>query len=114
MNNSIALIVGLIFQVGTTPARARALVGAVVGLISLIIGGIALARSGRVGSGRTGAIVALVLGVLGLILSVVHLAGSTGFGTGGGRAGAIVALVLALIGTSLGGLALSRSRRKEI
>ncbi len=111
VNNSIAFIVGLIVEVGTTPGRARALAGAAVGLISLIIGGLALARAGRSDTGRTAAIVALVLGVIALILSVVHLAGSTGFGTGGGRAGAIVALVLALIGTSLGGLALSRSRR---
>lgn len=55
--------------------------------------------------------VALVLGLIGVILSVVHLGGSTGFGTGGGRAGAIVGLVLALIVTSLGGLAFARSRR---
>ena len=97
-----------------TPGRARSLVGGVVSLISLVIGGLALARSaGRIGAGngRTGAIVALVLGLLGTILSVVHLATTTGgFGTGGGRAGAIVALVLGLIGMSLGGLALSRSR----
>lgn len=51
-----------------------------------------------------------MLGLIGMVLSVVHLAGSTGFGTGGGRAGAIVALVLAVIGIGLGGLALARSR----
>lgn len=100
-----------------TSGRARALVGAVVGLISLIIGGLALARSaGRLGNGngRTGAIVALVLGLIGMVLSVVHLGSSTGgFGTGGGRAGAIVALVLGLIGMILGGLALARSRRSH-
>jgi hypothetical protein len=43
----------------------------------------------------------------------VHLAGSTGFGTGGGRAGAIVALVLGLIGMSLGGRALARRSRSN-
>lgn len=100
-----------------TSGRARALVGAVVGLISVLIGGLALARStGRLGngSGRAGAIVALVLGLIGLVLSVVHLGSSTGgFGTGGGRAGAIVALVLGLIGMNLGGLALARSRRSR-
>ena len=100
---------------GITTGRAQALVAAGVGLISLIIGGLALARAaGRIGTGngRVGAIVALVLGLIGMVLSVVHLAGSTGFGTGGGRAGAIVALVLVLIGMSLGGLALARSRRR--
>jgi uncharacterized membrane protein YqhA len=96
-----------------TSGRARSLVAVVVGLISLIIGGLALARAGRMGSGKRGvrAIVALVLGLIGVFLSVVHLAGSTGFGTGGGRAGGIVALVLGLVGMSLGGLALARSRR---
>jgi hypothetical protein len=93
-----------------TSGRARSLVGAVVGLISLVVGGLALARS----AGRAGAIMALVLGLLGIILSVVHLSTFTGgFGTGSGRAGAIVALVLSLIGTSLGGISLSRARRVQ-
>ena len=105
------------FASDLTGGRARALVAAVVGLISLIIGGLALARSaGRLGTGngRAGAIVALILGLIGIVLSVVHLGTSTGgFGTGGGRAGAIVALVLGLIGVNLGGLALARSRRSR-
>src|SRR5262245_48910421 len=100
--------------IGITKGRARALVAAVVGLISLVVGGLALARSaGRIGAGagRAGAIVALALGLIGMVLSVAHLARSTGgFGTGSGRAGAIVALVLGLIGMNLGGMALSRSR----
>ena len=100
---------------GITPGRAKALVAVAVGLISLVVGGLALSRSaGRIGVGsrRAWAIAAVVLGLVGVVLSVVHLATSTGgFGTGGGRAGAIVALVLGLIGTNLGGLALARSRR---
>jgi hypothetical protein len=91
-------------------------VAAAVGLISLIVGGLSWARSaGRIGkgSGWVGAIVALVLGLIGMVLSIVHIAGSTSFGTGGGRAGAIVALVLSLIGMSLGGLAWARSRRSR-
>ena len=103
--------------IGITNGRARAIVAAVVGLISLLVGGLALARSaGRIGTGtgRVGAIVALVLGLIGMVLSVVHLGSSTGgFGSGSGRAGAIVALVLALIGMNLGGLALARSRRSR-
>ena len=97
-----------------TTGRARALVAAAVGLISLVIGGLALARAaGRLGTGngRVAAIVALVLGLIGMVLCVVHLGSSTGFGTGGGRAGAIVGLVLGLIGMIVGGLALARSRR---
>ena len=70
-------------QIGITSGRAEALVAAAVGLISLIIGGLALARaSGRIGNGN-------------------------------GRAAAIVALVLGLLGVSLGGLALARSRRSR-
>lgn len=115
MKAGVEIFTGLIAAsdaIGTTPARTRALVVAAVGLISVVSGALALARSGRgIGNGRTVAIGALVLGLIGVILSVVHLAGSTGFGTGGGRAGAIVALVLALIGTTLGGWALTRSRR---
>jgi len=103
--------------IGITSGRARAVVAAVMGLISLVIGGLALARSADrigTGSGRAEAIVALVLGLIGMVLSVVHLGASTGgFGTGGGRAGAIVALVLGLIGMNLGGLAFARSRRSR-
>jgi len=90
-----------------TSGRARALVAAAVSLISVIVGGLALGRF----RGRTGAIMALVLGLIGIVLSVVHLGTSTGgFGTGSGRAGAIVALVLGLIGVNLGGLTLARLR----
>ena len=103
------------FAIDLTAGRARSLVGTVVGLISVVIGGLALGRAaGRIGTGngRTGALVALVLGLIGIVLSVVHLGSSTGgFGTGSGRAGAIVGLVLGLIGMNLGGLALARSRR---
>ena len=100
-----------------TSGRARALVGAVVALVSVVIGAVALARSARrtgTGNGRSGAVMALVLGLVGIVLSVVHLGMSTGgFGTGSGRAGAIVALVLGLVGVNLGGLALARSRRSR-
>src|SRR5215213_9288946 len=63
-------------QTGITDGRARALVGAVVALISLVIGGLALARSAGLigtGSGRAGAIAALALGLIGMILGVLAL-----------------------------------------
>ncbi|HEY8460893.1 MAG TPA: DUF6223 family protein, partial [Blastocatellia bacterium] len=66
--------------IGITKGRARAIVAAVVGLISLVVGGLALARSaGRIGAGngRVGAIVALALGLIGMVLSVAHLGSST-------------------------------------
>src|ERR687896_2375 len=65
-------------------------------------------------TGRAQGLVAVVLGLIGMVLSVVHLGRSTGgFGTGSGRAGAIVALVLGLIGMNVGGLVLARSRRSR-
>jgi hypothetical protein len=87
---------------GITKGRAASLVGGVAGLISLIIGGVALARSKRAHGDKRYQNAAMLLGLVAIILSVVHLINSTGIGTGGGRAGAIVALLLGLIGTSLG------------
>jgi hypothetical protein len=98
-----------------TPMRLRAIVAVVVGLISVVIGGLSLARSaGRfgTGNGRAGAIVAAVVGLIGIVLAALHLANSTGgFGTGNGRAGALFAIVLGLIGMVLAGMAQARSRR---
>ena len=85
-----------------TDARARALATVAVGLISVILGGIAWASGRGSGNKRLFAGAALLLGLIGALASSMHIAGSTGFGTGGGRAGAIVALVLSLAGTFLG------------
>jgi hypothetical protein len=100
---------------GITPGRAQSLAALAVGLISVVLGALALARSvgpvGRAGR-RSRAIVSLAVGLSGMILSALRLAtASGGIGTGSGRLGAIVALVAALVGTVLGGLAMSRSRR---
>jgi Family of unknown function (DUF6223) len=100
---------------GLTAKRSAAGGAAVVGLISAVIGGFALARSaGRTGagSGRRPAIVAVVMGPIGLMTGgwVVATADG-GLGTGNGIAGAIVAVVVGLIGITLGGLALARARR---
>jgi len=108
------LEVGLFLQVsGITSGRAAALLPAMVGLISVIVGWLALARSAcRIRSGRFKAIVALVMGLIGIVLSGLHLVrASGGIGTGSGRLGATVALVVGLIGMVLGGLALARFRR---
>ncbi|PYI57372.1 DUF6223 family protein [Paenibacillus flagellatus] len=100
---------------GFTPGRLRAIAAAVVGLISVVVGGLSLARSaGRwgAGSGRAGAFAAAGLGLIGIVLAGLHLANSTGgFGTGNGRAGAIVAIVLGMIGMIVAGFAVLRSRR---
>jgi len=75
----------------------------------------ALARSaGRIGTGtgRRGAIVALVLGPIGLVIGgLVVATAEGGLGTGHGLGGGILAMMVGLIGMALGGLALARSRR---
>lgn len=99
---------------GMTPRRLAASTAALLALIGVVIGGLALARpNSRLGtaSGRLGATVALVAGLIGVAVGGLLVATSTGgLGTGGGIAGAVVALVLGLIGLVLGWLALNRSR----
>ena len=64
------------------------------------------------GSGRAGATVAGVVGLIGFAIGWLALARSGNrVGTGSGRDGAIVALVLGLIGTVLGRVARARSSR---
>ena len=98
-----------------SPGRIGAVVAGVVGLIGVVIGGLALARSaGRIGAGngRRGATVALVLGSIGLVIGgLVVATADGGVGTGNGLGGGVVAMMVGLIGMALGGLALARSRR---
>ncbi|TMR89793.1 DUF6223 family protein [Nonomuraea basaltis] len=94
--------------------RLGAITAALVGLIGVIVGGRALARARRIGTGngRNGAIVALVAGLIGLVVGGLVMATSDGgIGTGNGLAGAIVAAAVGLIAVAVGGLALARSRR---
>lgn len=101
-------------DIGIGSGRLLPTVAAVVGLIGVVIGGLALARARRAGNARAGAIAAAVLGLISLFIGGLHTANSAGgFGTGNGLAGAILAIVLGLIGMVLGGLALARSRRLE-
>lgn len=98
---------------GMTTGRARSLLGTAVSLISLIAGWRAKTRSGRTNS-RTGATVALILGLTGITLCLVHLSATAGavFGSGSGKAGSIVGLLLGFTGVVLGWLAL-RSHNSE-
>ena len=100
---------------GLTPRRLWATTVAVLALVGVGIGGLALARpAGRfgTGSGRLGAVVALATGLIAMALGgLVAATADGGIGTGNGLGGAIVALVVGLIATVLGGLALARSRR---
>jgi hypothetical protein len=112
MNMHNLLQVGLFLQI-ITLWRLASIVTGVAGLISVVIGRQALARStGTIGSSRPKAIAALVVGLICVMLSILHLILSTGgFGTGSGKLGAIVAMAIGLIGTILGGLALTRARQ---
>jgi hypothetical protein len=99
---------------GITTGRAAALLPLFLGLISIIIGWIILAHSqGRTGYERVGAITALALALIDIILSGVHLirTSDSSIGTGSGRLGAIVALVIGVIGIILSSRALVRSRQ---
>jgi Family of unknown function (DUF6223) len=97
-----------------TPERLGATAAALLALIGVVLGGLALARSTgrtRTGPGQRGAIAALVLGLIGMALGgLVVATADGGLGTGNGLGGGIVALALGLIGMALGGLALGRSR----
>jgi Family of unknown function (DUF6223) len=82
---------------------------------SATIGGLALARpASRFGtaSGRLGAIVALVAGLIASVNGGLVVAIATGGpGSGNGVVGGAGALVLGLIALTLGGLAMTRLRR---
>ena len=98
-----------------TTDRLWATASALLALASVVIGGLALARSaGRsgTGDGRRGASVALVAGLIaGVIGGLVLATADGGPGTGNGVVGAAAALVLGLIAMAVGGVTLTRSRR---
>jgi hypothetical protein len=96
-----------------TAGRLWSVVATLAGLIGVVIGGLALARSGRIGTGtgRRGAIFALTLGLAGAAIGgLVVAAAEGGPGTGYGMVGGYIALVVGLVGMILGGLALARAR----
>ncbi|HMG35435.1 MAG TPA: DUF6223 family protein [Blastocatellia bacterium] len=99
---------------GLTPRRLWATTISVLALVGVLIGGLALTRpASRFGSGRLGAVVALVAGLLAVVNGALVLAiADGGPGTGNGVVGGAAALVLGLIALALGGLALGRSRRR--
>ena len=93
--------------------RLGSAVATLVGLIGVVVGGLALARSRRIGTGNEGrgAILALVAGLAGAAIGgLVVAAAEGGPGTGYGIVGGFVALAVGLIAMILGGLALARSR----
>ena len=102
---------------GLTPRRLWATIAAALGLLSVVIGGLALRGSPRqIGNGK-GIIgmVALVAGLIAAVNGALNLALATGGpGSGNGVIGGAAALVLGLIAMALGGLALARSRRGRL
>lgn len=104
---------------GTVPGRVGGSMAALIALAGAVTGALALRRVRRAGTGdgdgHDGAIVALVLGLVGTILAAVHLVTAVGgVGTGSGKAGAAVGAVLGITGIALGRTALVRSRRAPI
>ena len=103
---------------GATPRRLWAATVAVLALVGVVIGGLALARpASRFGtaSGRLGAIVALVAGLIAVVNGGLNLAIATGGpGTGNGVVGGAAAFVLGLIALAIGRLALARYRRTAL
>lgn len=94
--------------------RLGALAGGLLGLAAVVIAGRVLRSAGRIGSGsgRSSAVVALLLALIATALGSLIVATSDGgLGTGNGLGGAFVALLLGLAGAALAGLALTRSRR---
>jgi hypothetical protein len=100
---------------GWTPERIWGSAAALLALVGVVIGGLALARSaGRIGNGNggRGSIVALVAGLIAVVNGgLVVVTADGGLGTGNGIAGGYLALALGLIAMVLGGLARARSRR---
>ncbi|OZM80987.1 DUF6223 family protein [Pseudonocardia sp. MH-G8] len=95
---------------GLGAGRTVPTVAAVLGLISVVVGGLALSRRARRSpTNRTRAVVATALGLISVVVGGLHAANSAGgLGTGNGLAGAVVAMALGLVGLVLGGLALRR------
>lgn len=103
---------------GLTLRRLWATTAVVLGLVGVVIGGLALVRPAmRFGTGfaRLGGIVALVAGGIAVVNGWLNLAIATGGpGTGNGVVGGAAAFVLGLIGLALGGLALARFSRTAL
>jgi uncharacterized protein DUF6223 len=100
---------------GLTARRLWATTTALVALVGVAIGAIALVRpASRFGpdSGRLGANLVLAAGLIAAINGWLNLAVATGGpGSGNGVVGGAAAFVLGIVALTLGGLALARYRR---
>jgi hypothetical protein len=110
---------GAITVYGLTARRLWATIAAVLGLLGVIVGGLALTRrTNRLGGTapeRLAIIVAFAAGLAAVINGGLNLAVATGGpGTGNGVVGGAAALVLGLTALTLGGLGLARRRRTAL
>jgi len=100
---------------GLTTRRLWATSAALMALLAVTVGGLALTRRvSRFGtvSVRHAAILGLVLGLIAAVNGLLNVAiANGGPGTGNGVVGGAAAFVLGLIGMAIGGLALTRSGR---
>ncbi|GAA3045536.1 hypothetical protein GCM10017562_03580 [Streptomyces roseofulvus] len=98
-----------------TAGRLVGTAAALVALVGVVVGALALTRSARRigdGRGKRGALVSLVAGLLGIVVGVVNLAVADGGpGTGNGVLGGALAVLFGVVAAVLGRLALVRSRR---
>jgi len=99
---------------GLTVRRLWASAAALLALLGVIVGGLALTRPvSRLGnrSGPVRATLALVVGLIAATNGALNLAVANGGpGTGNGVVGGAAAFVLGLIAVAIGGLALARNR----
>jgi len=102
---------------GLTEKRLWATIAAGLAVVSVVSGGLALARPVvrfRITAGRLGAI-AVVAGIIAVVNGWLVLATADGGpNSGNGVVGAAGALVLGVAGVIIGGLALARSRRANL
>ena len=100
---------------GLTTRRLWATSAALMALLGVAVGGLALTRRvSRFGTAsvRHAAILGLVLGLIAAVNGLLNVAiANGGPGTGNGVVGGAAAFVLGLIGVAIGGLALTRSGR---
>jgi hypothetical protein len=98
-----------------TAGRLWTLLSGVLVLVSVVTGGIALARSTShrgSGAGRRARRIALLTGLTGVLVGgLVIAAAEGGPGTGSGIVGGYLSVLLGLIGTGLAAGATARSRR---
>jgi len=97
-----------------TPERLAASVAALIGVIGVTAGGLALARARRPGNAARAGNLALLAGLLSMAVgSLVVATAKGGLGTGHGLGGGVVALLAGSISVALAWLTRTRTQRAE-